>query len=127
RGLKLLHGTQTILGRVRASSDSNDLGPQAAVLVTLKANMLDAFAQQAAPLLGPDTAVVFVQNGLPWWYEGAPAALDPNGLLHRNIPMDRVAGGVAYSANEVIEPGVGENHVPGNNMVVVGRPDKVDS
>jgi 2-dehydropantoate 2-reductase len=126
-GIKLLHGEQTIVGRVRASADPERLGVQEAVLVTLKANMLDAFAQQASPLLGPQTLVVFVQNGLPWWYEGAPAALDPNGLLRRNMPMDRIASGVAYSANEVIEPGVVENHVPGSNMVVVGRPDRTDS
>jgi len=48
-------------------------------------------------------------------------------LLRRSIPADRLAGGVVYSANEVIEPGVVENHVPGNNMLVVGRPDKIDS
>jgi 2-dehydropantoate 2-reductase len=124
RGLRLIHGKQTIVGRVRAASSSRDLGVHDAVLVTLKANMLDAFAQQAAPLLGPETAVVFVQNGIPWWYEGAPAALDPRGMLRENIDMSRVASGVAYSANEVVEPGVVENHVPGNNMVVIGRPDK---
>jgi 2-dehydropantoate 2-reductase len=127
RGLKLLHGEQTIIGRVRACADARELGMQEAVLVTLKANMLDAFAERAAPLLGADTVVVFVQNGIPWWYEGAPADLDPNGLLRRNIAMERVASGVAYSANEVIEPGVVENHVPGSNMVVIGRPDRTDS
>jgi 2-dehydropantoate 2-reductase len=127
RGLRLLHGEQTIVGRVRAASNAKALGVQEAVLVTLKANMLDAFAQQAAPLLAPDTAVVFVQNGIPWWYEGAPADLDPRGLLHRHIEMQRVAGAVAYSANEVIQPGVVENHVPGNNMLVIGRPDRKDA
>src|SRR5436190_13249235 len=46
RGLKLLHGAQTIVGRVRAASNTAELGRQQAVLVTLKANMLDAFAVQ---------------------------------------------------------------------------------
>lgn len=123
-GLRLIHGEKTIQGRVRASSDSRDLGRQDAVLVTLKANALDAFAERAEPLLGKDTPIVFVQNGIPWWYEGAPADLDPHGSLKKAFHEDRIAGGVAYSANDLIEPGVIENHVPGDNMVVVGRPDK---
>src|SRR5436189_1748685 len=47
KGLRLIHGKQTIVGRVCASSNSTDLGRQEVVLVTLKANMLDAFAEQA--------------------------------------------------------------------------------
>src|SRR5438477_6472426 len=58
RGLKLLHGGETILGRVRAAETARELGPQDAVFVTLKANLLPAFAEQAPPLLGADTAVV---------------------------------------------------------------------
>src|SRR5438105_13888139 len=45
-GLKLLHGEQTILGRVRAAPHARELGPQDAVFVTLKANLLAGFAEQ---------------------------------------------------------------------------------
>src|SRR5436190_12007477 len=38
RGLKLLHGDKTIIGRVRAAASARELGPHDAVLVTLKAN-----------------------------------------------------------------------------------------
>ena len=124
RGLKLLHGEKTILGKVRAAANGHELGPQDAVFVTLKANLLSAFAEQCAPLLGRHTAVVFVQNGIPWWYDERLARLDPGGALARAVAPERIIGGVAYSANEIIEPGVIENHVPGNNMIVIGRPDK---
>src|SRR3954469_8866849 len=67
-GVTLLHGETTFRGRVRAAERSVELGVQDFVLVTLKANLLAAFAREAAPLLGPQTAVVFVQNGIPWWY-----------------------------------------------------------
>ena len=127
RGIKLLHGEQTILGRVRASDRSDQLGNQDAVFVTLKANLLPAFAEQCAPLLGRDTAVVFVQNGIPWWYDKRLTRLDPDRALARAVAPERVVGGVAYSANEIIEPGVIENHVPGNNMIVIGRPDRADT
>ncbi|MBV9189014.1 MAG: NAD(P)-binding domain-containing protein, partial [Betaproteobacteria bacterium] len=57
RGLKLLHGQQTVVGKVRAAARADELGAQDAVFVTLKANLLEAFAEQSAPLLGRDTAV----------------------------------------------------------------------
>ncbi len=127
RGLKLLHGEKTILGRVRAAPNARELGAQEAVLVTLKANLLGAFAEQCAPLLGRDTAVVFVQNGIPVCYDARLTRLDPGGKLAEAVAPDRIVGGVAYSANEIIEPGVVENHVPGNNMIVIGRPDKKET
>jgi 2-dehydropantoate 2-reductase len=108
---------------VRAVPSADQLGAQEAVFVTLKANLLPAFAEQCAPLLGRDTAVVFVQNGIPWWYDARLKRLDPDGALARAIAPERVVGGVAYSANEIVAPGVIENHVPGNNMIVIGRPD----
>jgi len=126
-GLKLLHGGKTILGRVRAAEHARGLGPQEAVFVTLKANGLGAFADQCAPLLGKETLVVFVQNGIPWWYDKSLTRLDPDGRLARAVPPQSIAGGVAYSANELVEPGVIENNVPGNNMIVIGRADRVES
>jgi len=127
-GIKLLHGDETIQGRVRTSNP----GVQDFVIVTLKANLLDTFADAAAPLLGPDTAVVFAQNGIPWWYGiGAKApdlsSLDPHRKLAKAIDPKRVIGAVIYSANEVVEPGVIMNHVPNNNMLVVGEADDRDS
>jgi len=126
-GIKLVQGGKTIVGRVRASDRAQGLGAQDAVFVTLKANSLGTFADQCAPLLGRDTAVVFVQNGIPWWYDKRLSRLDPDGRLARAVPAQSIAGGVAYSANEVVEPGVVENHVPGNNMIVIGRADCVET
>jgi 2-dehydropantoate 2-reductase len=137
KGITLVHGQDTIRGRVRAVERAAGLGLQDFVFVTLKANLLGAFAEQAAPLLGKDTGVVFAQNGIPWWYgiglrRERPRPpdlpkLDRNGALARAIPAKNIIGGVVYSANEVREPGVIVNNVPGNNMVVVGHADDSDS
>ena len=127
QGLKLIHGERTILGRVRAAERAAELGPQEAVFVTLKANLLGAFAEQCAPLLARDTAVLFVQNGIPWWYDARLEHLDPERKLARAVEPNRVIGAVAYSANEIVAPGVVENHVPGNNMLVIGRPDREET
>jgi len=134
-GIKLIHGDKVISGRVR----TRDPGLQDYVFVTLKANALGDFAGNAAPLLGPDTGVVFAQNGIPWWYgigisERRPrppapdlSRLDPGKKLEKILHADQIIGGVVYSANEVREPGVIVNHVPGNNMLVVGEADDRES
>jgi 2-dehydropantoate 2-reductase len=81
--------------------------------------------------------VVFGQNGIPWWYgiglspkRPKPpdlSRLDPAGRLHKLLRPDQIIGGVVYSANEVREPGVIVNNVPGNNMIVLGRADDGES
>ena len=133
KGIVLQSGEQRIQARVRASAHPSELGPQEIVLVTLKATGLASFALAAAPLLGPDTAVVFAQNGVPWWYaQGLSPArprppdlsrLDPGGVLARTIAAERVVGGVIYSANTTVEPGVISNATPGNNRLVLGETD----
>ena len=129
RGISLIHGDKVISGRVR----TRDPGVQDFVFVTLKANLLGAFAVAAAPLLGKDTGVVFAQNGVPWWYgiglSGSRprppdlSKLDPGGKLKNVLGQKQIIGGVVYSANEMREPGVVVNNVPGNNMLVLGRAD----
>src|SRR4030088_386737 len=68
RGLTLLAGDKKIVAKVRASDRPADLGPQDAVISTLKATGLAALADGVGPLLRADTPVVFAQNGIPWWY-----------------------------------------------------------
>ncbi|HET9351450.1 MAG TPA: 2-dehydropantoate 2-reductase [Burkholderiales bacterium] len=133
KGITLLHGAHTIRGRVRTSEP----GLQDFVFVTLKANALGAFADGAQQLVGEDTAVVFAQNGIPWWYgiglsKDRPAPpdlsrLDPQGKLKTLLKTPQIIGCVVYSANEVREPGVIVNNVPGNNMLVVGQADDSES
>ena len=134
RGAKLLHGEETIAGKVRASERPGDLGTQDMVIVTLKANALSAVAQDLSPLLDKDTAVVFAQNGIPWWYGIGLSAerrktlpdlsrLDPGGVLARAVAPERILGAVIYSANDLVEPGVVRNHTPGNNMLPLGEAD----
>src|SRR5207244_2921758 len=39
------------------------------------------------------------------------------------IGAERVVGGVVYSANAVVAPGVVQNHTPGRNMLTIGAAD----
>ena len=137
KGLLLLHGDERISGKVKASERSAELGAQDCVLVTMKANALPAAAAGLGPLLGRDTPVVFAQNGIPWWYGIGLASskrrppdlsrLDPGGILGKTIAPERIIGGVIYSANDLVEPGVVLNHTAGDNMLVVGEADDSDS
>jgi len=44
-------------------------GPQDFVISTLKATAVSSLATGLRPLLSDITAVVFAQNGIPWWYD----------------------------------------------------------
>ena len=85
------------------------------------------------PLLRDDTAVVFAQNGIPWWYDIGISPdhppppdlgfLDPGGALRAAVARERIIGGVIFSSNEVIAPGVVANLSPDRNMLLVGECD----
>lgn len=114
-GLRVAMPDRTIHVRLPAESDPTRLGPQDVVIVTVKAPALPAVAATIAPLLGPETAVAFVTNGIPWWYfhrHGGPhdgwpiQRLDPNGDLWTRIGPERAIGGIAWPASSVPEPGL---------------------
>ncbi|HET9904623.1 MAG TPA: 2-dehydropantoate 2-reductase [Xanthobacteraceae bacterium] len=116
RGLhgRLPEGAQ-LHAHVRASEDPAALGPQDAVLVTVKAPALPSVARTIAPLLGEETPVAFVMNGIPWWYfyaHGGPLdgrrlpRLDPGDGLWNAVGPERVIGGVINAPSTVIAPGV---------------------
>src|SRR5262249_57553315 len=115
----------------RGSEGAADLGPQDAVISTLKTTGLPALAESVSPLLGPDTPVVFAQNGIPWWYghglaKSRPTApdlsmLDPGGALAKSVGLHRTLGGTISSPNHVVEPGVVVNEVPDRNVLCVGE------
>lgn len=135
RGITVRAADGTFTVPVRASSDPAALGRQDAVIVTLKAPALPVLPQAIGPLLGPDTPVAFVMNGVPWWYflrHDGPLAgtrlprLDPDGAIERVIGVERTIGGTVYSACTVVEPGVIES-TNQRSRVVLGELDGSDT
>jgi 2-dehydropantoate 2-reductase len=132
-GLTLRVGDVEFKADVRASDDPAKLGEQDVVISTLKATGIGALAVGLKPLLRDDTAVVFAQNGIPWWYDlGLPqnhpdvpelGFLDPGDALRTAVSRERIIGGVIFSANEVIEPGVVANLTPDRNRLLIGECD----
>lgn len=126
-GLRIEAPDETFTQRMTATSDASSLGPQDAVLVTVKAPALGSVAAAIAPLLKPDTPVVFVINGIPWWYfdkhggalDGTRLeALDPGGAVRAAIGPERAIGGVVYSACTVVAPGVVQVEHARNRLIL---------
>lgn len=127
RGLALEQADSTLTAEVRATANAADLEPQDLVFVTTKATALRSVAEHLRPLIGPDTSVVFLQNGMTWWY---PIGLAPTLPRPPELPIfdladlflsmmrpDQVLGGIVYTANEVIQPGHIRNNSPSRNDI----------
>ncbi|PWC60640.1 2-dehydropantoate 2-reductase [Azospirillum sp. TSH7] len=93
----------------RVTDDSLSLGPQDLVFLCVKSHALRGTIDTLTPLLGPETAIVPMVNGIPWWYphrqpeplaDRPLASIDPDGLLWRSIDPDRVVGATTFVAVE---------------------------
>jgi 2-dehydropantoate 2-reductase len=136
RGIRLVaaDGSEQAVAKVTATDNYAAAGPQDMVILAMKAHQVEAVALEVPKLFGPDTVVVPMQNGIPYWYfHGYPGELagtrvrsvDPNGLISEHIPGERVIGCVVYPAAELVSPGV-IKHVEGNRFPV-GEPDGTSS
>jgi 2-dehydropantoate 2-reductase len=133
-GLKVVFKDEEKTARIKATDDSSELGPQDYVIVALKAHQAWEVAEQMTPLLGPDTAVVTAQNGVPWWYfygfEGQYSNLriesvDPQGRQWNTIGPERIIGCTVYPAAEITEPGV-IKHIYSNRFGI-GEPNRKET
>jgi 2-dehydropantoate 2-reductase len=92
------------------------------VFLAVKAQDVRSAVEAAAPLLGPQTTVVPLLNGLPWWLRDEPLeAVDPGGWLWRALPAPRVVGAVVHLGAEVVAPGWVRQ--AGDNRLTLGEPD----
>jgi 2-dehydropantoate 2-reductase len=128
RGLKLImnDGTEVVTDNVRATADYAAAGPQDLVILAVKAHHVEAVARELPKLFGSETAVVTMQNGIPYWYfhehagpfEGrCVTAVDPRGICMQQIPPTRVIGCVVYPASVLEAPGI-IRHIEGDRFPV---------
>lgn len=126
KGMKLImhDGAEQVAAGVKATDDYAEAGPQDLVILAMKAHQVEAVAKDLPRLLGPETAVVTMQNGIPYWYfhkHGGPLegsrvhSVDPGGMLSEMIPPWRVIGCVVYPASELVAPGV-VRHIEGDRF-----------
>ncbi|WP_127997474.1 2-dehydropantoate 2-reductase [Piscinibacter defluvii] len=117
RGFRLIEedGSERHASTVRAVQRMTEAGPQDAVLLTLKAHQVRDVLPDLRALFGPQTMVVTMINGIPWWYfhklagpyEGRQLeSVDPGGVIAQHIEPERIVGSIVYPASELLEPGV---------------------
>ncbi len=96
RGLEVKSGSLgDFIVRAPAESDTTRIGQVDAVLVAVKAYDNDTALPMLKPLVGPDTAVLTLQNGVDSVNEVAAVAGEP-----------RVLGGTTYVATALEAPGL---------------------
>lgn len=96
------------------------------VVLAVKAQSLEEIANDIQHLLDPETVVMTVQNGIPWWYfqrhggefDGKRLqSLDPSGILINSIDVNRIIACVVYPAAVVVAPGI-IRHIEGDRIPV---------
>ena len=117
RGFRLIEedGSERHTSSVRAVAALADAGPADAVLLTVKAHQVADLLPGLKDGLGPQTMLVTMVNGVPWWYfqrldgpwqSRVVESVDPGGRLAAAFDPGCLVGSVVYPASELVEPGV---------------------
>ena len=134
-GVRVLSGRGDFVAHPEVTDELAAVAAADVVFVALKAYSLPEVAPRLGELLLPDAAVIWAQNGIPWWYfqslpdEGAGGSagigglesVDPGGVIARSISPEHNVGCVVYCSTEIIEPGV-IKHIEGTRFTL-GEPD----
>jgi 2-dehydropantoate 2-reductase len=129
-GVRVKSPDGDFVARPTIASSLEEVGRVDVLFLGVKAHALPQLAPQLTPVLGPETAVVSTQNGIPWWYfegfggewEGIHLErVDPGGVISAAIGTRSVVGSIVYFATEIPSPGVIQ-HIEGNR-ITLGEPD----
>ena len=113
--LILEDGSEQHAPTAKAVQRLSEAGPQDVVLLTVKAHQVGDLLPELGELFGPETMVVTMINGVPWWYfdrlegpyEGRRLeSVDPGGRIAAHIEARRIIGSIVYPASELVAPGV---------------------
>ena len=82
--------------------------------MALKAHQIEPIVDNLSSVMSSETAMVTLQNGIPWWYfqkfSGPYASrpvqsVDPYGKLFEGIDSNCLIGCIDYPATTIAEPG----------------------
>ena len=123
-------GSYTVAPKVTDRIET--VGQVDVVILAVKAHQIVPILPDLEKLLHDDTAIVTMQNGIPWWYFQAHGgafddtvlqSVDPDGLISKAIDPKRIVGSVIYCSTEIVAPGV-IDHMEGTRFSL-GEPDRV--
>jgi 2-dehydropantoate 2-reductase len=121
-GLFLTEGGSTERAELKASDDAAVFGPQDLLIIAVKAPALVYVAEAARPMIGPETTILPMLNGVPWWLLDAEPLLsvDPGGRIAAALPVDQIVGCVVHAACRRTAPNAVE--VAMADKLILGEP-----
>lgn len=129
RGVRVISPRGDFTAHPQATDDLAAVAGADVVFVALKAYSLTEIAPALGRLLAPAAAVIWAQNGIPWWYfqgldglgRSGLESVDPGGVIARSIRPEHTVGCVVFCSTEIAEPGV-IRHIEGTRFTI-GEPD----
>jgi 2-dehydropantoate 2-reductase len=121
-GLLLTDAGDTRCVAVATADDASALGQQDIVVVAVKAPALPQIAPTLEPIIGPETQIIPMLNGVPWWFSDDPLwSVDPDVAIADALPVEQVAGCVVHASCFRTAP----NHVTVKNAerLILGEPE----
>jgi 2-dehydropantoate 2-reductase len=126
RGLALIMDDQPepLVAEVKAVEKIRDAEIPDVVILAVKAHQVEPIIDDLAAIMGPETILIPMQNGIPWWYfqklggdyqDHAVETVDAGGLAKKTINPNNIIGCVVYPATFTQAPGV-IRHVEGNRF-----------
>ena len=93
------------------------------LVIAVKAPALPAVAPTLQPLIGGDTLIVPMLNGVPWWFvEGEPLrSVDPGGTIAAALHFQQVIGCVVHASCS--RPAPDEIVVKHADKLIIGEPN----
>lgn len=101
--------------------------PADLLVIAVKATALTAAADLALRLTGPDTIIVPMLNGVPWWFvEGMQLrSVDPDGSVAAALPLHQLIGCVVHASCS--RTGDGAVIVKHSDKLIIGEPSGGES
>ncbi len=117
RGLTLIHDEhpEPLVAKVKAVEKITDVETPDVVILAVKAHQVDPIIHDLAAIVGPETILIPMQNGIPWWYfqklsgeyqDHTVETVDAGGVAKKAINPDNIIGCVVYPATFSEAPGV---------------------
>src|SRR5690349_1674475 len=96
RGIRLVtaDGHEHTALHVQATDDYAAAGPQDLVIPAMKAHQLEGVIDALPHLMGPETVIVPMQNGIPYWYFQKHGGAHEGTRVASVDPQGRIAAGI---------------------------------
>ena len=121
-GLRLSENGAARTAKVNASDRPAELGPQDVLVIAVKAPALAKAAEAARPMIGLETMIVPMLNGVPWWFLREPlTSVDPGGRIAAALPQAQVIGSVVHAACS--RPAANQVAVKHADRLILGEPE----